>query len=117
MSEVTSIELKSLMARVPSVERVMTSAGMAPLVAQYGRTQALAAWYERLAELVGRPHEPTVAAPQVPSFAPADGLDALSCSHYSIWLLEHLDHLCEHLGELVRPAERVAENRRKPWWR
>nr|WP_087643505.1 L-seryl-tRNA(Sec) selenium transferase [Caballeronia choica] len=43
MSEVTSIELKSLMARVPSVERVMTSAGMAPLVAQYGRTQALAA--------------------------------------------------------------------------
>jgi L-seryl-tRNA(Ser) seleniumtransferase len=35
--------LKSLMARVPSVERVMTSAGMAPLVAQYGRTQALAA--------------------------------------------------------------------------
>ncbi len=31
------------MARVPSVERVMTSAGMAPLVAQYGRTQALAA--------------------------------------------------------------------------
>jgi L-seryl-tRNA(Ser) seleniumtransferase len=43
VSEVTSIELKSLMARVPSVERVMTSAGMAPLVAQYGRTQALAA--------------------------------------------------------------------------
>ena len=43
MSEVTSIELKSLMARVPSVERVMASAGMAPLVAQYGRTQALAA--------------------------------------------------------------------------
>ncbi|SAL72744.1 selenocysteine synthase [Caballeronia terrestris] len=43
MSEVTSIELKSLMARVPSVERVMASAGMAPLVAQHGRTQALAA--------------------------------------------------------------------------
>jgi L-seryl-tRNA(Ser) seleniumtransferase len=43
VSEVTSIELKSLMARVPSVERVMASAGMAPLVAKYGRTQALAA--------------------------------------------------------------------------
>jgi L-seryl-tRNA(Ser) seleniumtransferase len=43
VSEVTSIELKSLMARVPSVERVMASAGMAPLVAEYGRTQALAA--------------------------------------------------------------------------
>jgi uncharacterized membrane protein YccC len=81
------------------------------------RTHALAAWYERLAELVGRPHERAIAVLEMPSFAPADGLDASSCSHYSIWLLEHLDHLCEHLGELVRPAVRVAENRRKPWWR
>ncbi len=81
------------------------------------RTHALAAWYERLAELVGRPHERAIAVLEVPSFAPADGLDASSCSHYSIWLLEHLDHLREHLGELVRPAVRVAENRRKPWWR
>jgi L-seryl-tRNA(Ser) seleniumtransferase len=43
VSDVTSVELKSLMARVPSVERVMASADMAPLIAQYGRTQALAA--------------------------------------------------------------------------
>ena len=29
---------------------------------------------------------------------------------------EHLDHLSEGLGELVRPAARVADMRRLPWW-
>jgi hypothetical protein len=38
-------------------------------------------------------------------------------SRYAIWLDEHLDHLSEHLSELVPPARRVAEVRRKPWWR
>lgn len=81
------------------------------------RTEALAAWYERLAELVGRPHQPTLAALVAPSFVAEKGLDSASGSQYSIWLREHLDHLCEHLGELVRPATRVAEVRRRPWWR
>jgi uncharacterized membrane protein YccC len=81
------------------------------------RAAALAAWYERLAELVGRPHQPTLAALAAPTFAPEKGLDSSSGSHYSIWLREHLDHLCEHLGELVPPATRVAEVRRRPWWR
>ncbi|WP_277182751.1 L-seryl-tRNA(Sec) selenium transferase [Caballeronia sp. BR00000012568055] len=35
-------ELRALMARVPSVERVLASAEFAPVVEQYGRTQALA---------------------------------------------------------------------------
>jgi L-seryl-tRNA(Ser) seleniumtransferase len=35
-------ELRALMARVPSVERVLGSAEFAPVVEQYGRTQALA---------------------------------------------------------------------------
>jgi hypothetical protein len=32
-------------------------------------------------------------------------------------LCEHLDHLAEHLGELIAPAHRIAELRRAPWWR
>jgi hypothetical protein len=34
-----------------------------------------------------------------------------------VWLCEHLDHLAEHLAELIGPATRVAELRRAPWWR
>jgi len=81
------------------------------------RAKTLAAWYERLAERVGRPHGQIAAELDAPTFGPADIVDVSSGSHYGIWLCEHLDHLCEHLGELVRPAARIAEIRRKPWWR
>jgi hypothetical protein len=81
------------------------------------RTSTLSAWYERLAELVGKPHERAVAALAAPAFTSADVVDASSGSHYGVWLCEHLDHLSEHLGELVEPAVRVAEIRRRPWWR
>ncbi|MBV9943570.1 MAG: hypothetical protein JO262_15700, partial [Solirubrobacterales bacterium] len=40
-----------------------------------------------------------------------------SGAYYGIWLCEHLNHLAEHLGDLVVPAARVAELRRQPWWR
>jgi uncharacterized membrane protein YccC len=80
------------------------------------RTRTLAAWYERLAELVGPPHRNPVAELQPPSFRPPD-VASDGSSHYGIWLCEHLDHLSEDLGELVRPAVRVAEIRRVPWWR
>jgi L-seryl-tRNA(Ser) seleniumtransferase len=43
VSDVTGNELKALMARVPSVERVIASAGFAPLVARFGRTETLGA--------------------------------------------------------------------------
>ena len=35
----------------------------------------------------------------------------------TLWLCEHLDHLTEHLGELVTPAADFAKIRRRPWWR
>jgi hypothetical protein len=38
-------------------------------------------------------------------------------SRQAVWLCEHLDHLTEHLGELIEPAAAVAEVRRRPWWR
>jgi L-seryl-tRNA(Ser) seleniumtransferase len=43
MSEVSAYELNTLLARVPSVERVMSSAPMQGLIAEYGRTQTLTA--------------------------------------------------------------------------
>jgi uncharacterized membrane protein YccC len=81
------------------------------------RTRTLAEWYERLAELVGRPHRTAVGELEPPTFGPADVASGGSGSHYGIWLCEHLDHLSEDLGQLVRPAVRVAQIRRIPWWR
>ena len=81
------------------------------------RAERLAAWFERLANLLGRPHGTTVATLEPPTFGSLDLTVATSRSHYGIWLCEHLDHLSEHLGELVRPATRLAEIRRRPWWR
>ena len=43
MSDVTSAELRALMAHVPSVEQVMASAGFLALVDEFGRSQVLAA--------------------------------------------------------------------------
>jgi hypothetical protein len=37
-------------------------------------------------------------------------------SPHAIWLCEHLDHLTDHLTELIAPATRVAKIRRRPWW-
>ncbi|MGF6533971.1 L-seryl-tRNA(Ser) seleniumtransferase [Paraburkholderia sp. GAS206C] len=43
MSEVQGNPLNALLARVPAVERVMSSLAVQPLLAEYGRTQVLAA--------------------------------------------------------------------------
>jgi uncharacterized membrane protein YccC len=81
------------------------------------RADTLAEWFERLADLLGRPRRAPVATLEPPILAPVDQTAASSRSHYGIWLCEHLDHLSEHLGELVPPAMRLAEIRRRPWWR
>ena len=91
----------------------------APREALERRAATLQSWYEQLAELVGRPNHQPLAAPEAPTFGAGDvarDWDG-SGSYYGIWLCEHLNHLSEHLGELVRPAERIAEIRRQPWWR
>jgi hypothetical protein len=81
------------------------------------RTQTLAVFYERLAALVERPRRRPVDSLEPPTFGPEDTVHAVSGSHYGVWLCEHLDHLAEHLDELVQPALRIAELRRAPWWR
>jgi hypothetical protein len=87
----------------------------APVLAR--RTNTLAAWYEQLADLVGKPNGATITPLTAPAFAAADALDSATASHYGIWLCEHLEHLGEHSGELIAPATQVAEIRRRPWWR
>jgi uncharacterized membrane protein YccC len=80
------------------------------------RTDTLAGWYEELAELVAPPSHVAPRELQPPSFATLETIGS-PASYYGVWLCEHLSHLGEHLGELVKPAAQVAHIRRRPWWR
>lgn len=80
------------------------------------RADLLAAWYEQLAAQLGRPQGQAAVALTAPTFDSGD-LERASPSHQAVWLSEHLDHLTEHLNELVPPAIHLAEVRRRPWWR
>jgi uncharacterized membrane protein YccC len=96
--------------REPGGDRLMSAA-------LTDRAATLADWYGQLAELVGKPREPSIQDLSAPTFEHAEIAGASVESRYGIWLDEHLDHLSEHLAELVHPALRIAEVRRKPWWR
>ncbi len=80
------------------------------------RLEALDDFYQRLAQQLGRPHGEGVAILTAPAFD-GDGSAGAQPSRDAIWLSEYLDHLSEHLCELVLPAAHVAEVRRRPWWR
>lgn len=81
------------------------------------RTRVLTDWYGGLATLVDRPTRQPLAPLHAPTFGPETMVTAASGSHYGVWLCEHLDHLAEHLGEMIEPAARLAELRRAPWWK
>ena len=81
------------------------------------RTETLITWYDELAGRVAGPLRKPMGPLVAPRFAPGDIVDESSGSHYGVWLCEHLDHLAEHLADLIRPVERVVEVRRRPWWR
>src|SRR5262249_4275708 len=78
------------------------------------RTARLQAWYDNLAAQVDRPRSGTAPALTAPDLG--DGRSTAT-SPMTVWICEHLDHLADHLGELVEPAEKVAAVRRRPWWR
>ena len=80
------------------------------------RTAILRAWYDRLAAQVDKPRGHAIDTLTPPTFS-SDGNPKLALSSHLVWLCEHLTHLTEHLGELVAPADRIAEIRRRPWWR
>jgi uncharacterized membrane protein YccC len=77
------------------------------------RTTALESWYHSLASQLDRPRGRAIATLQAPALAEYTS----ASSPRAVWLCEHLSHLSGHLGELVVPARRVAEARRRPWWR
>jgi uncharacterized membrane protein YccC len=81
------------------------------------RTATLTSWYEQLAEQVGKPDHRAVPELEAPSLAASGIVDSSTGSYYGVWLCEHLDHLSDHLGELVQPAAEVAKFRSRPWWR
>jgi uncharacterized membrane protein YccC len=81
------------------------------------RTDVLDGWYARLAQQLDRPRGLAPATLTPPALGPDTVVHAGSGSRYSVWLCEHLDHLAEHLDELIAPAHRIAELRRAPWWR
>jgi len=81
------------------------------------RTATLSSWYEELAEQVGKPDHRALAELVPPSLSEAGIVDGSTGSYYGVWLCEHLDHLSEHLAELVQPAAAVAKIRSRPWWR
>jgi uncharacterized membrane protein YccC len=81
------------------------------------RTDVLDGWYARLAQQLDRPRGLPTATLTPPVLGPETVVHAGSGSNYSVWLCEHLDHLAEHLDELIAPAQRIAELRRAPWWR
>ncbi len=80
------------------------------------RTDTLANWYEQLATLVAPANHVAPRELQPPTFPAVTTTDP-PASYYGVWLCEHLSHLAEHLGELVKPASQVAHIRRRPWWR
>jgi uncharacterized membrane protein YccC len=94
------------------------------LHAALGRqTAGLSAWYDQLAALVARPVRgaPEPALAQLPASGittsppPCGGPDAYRQD--ALWVGFHLDHLEASLPDLTGPAERLAQLRRRPWWR
>ena len=72
MSDVSSKELNALLARVPSVERVMSSAALQPSIGEYGRTQVLAAVRATLEDWRSKVQASAAAAMPTPAPVPLD---------------------------------------------
>jgi uncharacterized membrane protein YccC len=85
----------------------------------------LADFYERVAVEVGPPRRDEPTPVDTPEFDDVDQPGATESgrageAHFhprAVWVREHLRHLGAHAQAITAPAERVAEQRRVPWWR
>jgi hypothetical protein len=83
--------------------------------------------YHRFATQVAKPAQgDRSAAPLTAVPLPASGLASATpspCGETSayrsdaLWVGHHLDHLQAHVPKVTGPAQRLAQLRRKPWWR
>jgi uncharacterized membrane protein YccC len=80
------------------------------------RAETLDDWFDQLAAQVGRPRGQPVTPLVAPTFD-GDHVEQSVQSRQTVWLCEHVDHLTEHLSELIAPAAHLARVRRRPWWR
>ncbi|MGW5722541.1 FUSC family protein [Amycolatopsis sp. NPDC003865] len=79
----------------------------------------LAAWYDHLASRLDRTDHgdvPILAPPAFPDLLQQPGASVrdLACA---LWVHEHIKHIAARLAELVEPANVVAAQRHRPWWR
>jgi uncharacterized membrane protein YccC len=74
----------------------------------------LAGYFGQVADEVGRPRG-DVAAP-APLAPPAPAGTPVRHPHL-LWIAEHLRHLNQSAEAVSGPAQRLAEIRRRPWWR
>jgi len=110
-------------------------AGLPACTALRSEAAGLAGFYGQVADEVGHPQRstelapipaPVMIGPAVPrsgaapdgtrseGTAPANGLGA---HPHLLWVQEHLHHLSQSAQTVSEPALRVAEVRRRPWWR
>jgi uncharacterized membrane protein YccC len=81
--------------------------------------EQLGAWYDHLASRLDRTDHG-----EVPLLAPPEYRDPLAAGQVEVtdigtalWVSEHLKHITPRLAELVEPAQVVAAQRHRPWWR
>jgi hypothetical protein len=74
----------------------------------------LAGWCDGVAGQLGR-SAATVA--QELATAVTSEVLPVPAQGYLLWVRHHLDHVKQHLGDLVEPIAVVAEARAVPWWR
>jgi uncharacterized membrane protein YccC len=86
-----------------------------------GAAALLSQFYGQLATAVGRPTRTGARTDMavIPVTLPPGALAAEPVARHPhlMWVREHLYHLAEHAEALPGPAERIAEVRRRPWWR
>jgi uncharacterized membrane protein YccC len=79
----------------------------------------VAAWYDYLASRLDRTDHGTVPVLAPPRFRDpvAGGGTSVGDLGEALWVSEHLRHLTSRLADLVEPAQLVAAQRHRPWWR
>lgn len=89
-----------------------------------GAASLLSQFYGQVATAVGRPGRAVARTDEadaavIPVTFPPGALAAEPVAGHPrlMWVREHLYHLGEHTEALTAPAARIAEVRRRPWWR